>query len=89
TQVIRIIHEKMRGNHIMWVLVGSTNLQLQGMHVAPRDLDIVIQHKDLEKVRELFSEYSPSDVQELKTLSGERAWDVHTTIKGIECQFFG
>ena len=30
-------------------------MQLQGMDICPRDLDIVVQLKDLDKMREIFS----------------------------------
>ena len=86
---IKIIHERLENKNIKWALAGSTNMQLQGMQAKPRDLDIVIQHKDLDKVSEIFSDYSASDVKELKTLSGKPAWEVKATINGIEIQFFG
>lgn len=88
-EAIKIIHELLGQNNIKWALVGSTNLQLQGMQIEPRDLDIVIQHRNLEKVSEIFTDYSASSVKELKTLSGEPAWEVKAKINGIETQFFG
>ncbi len=86
---IKTIHERLKNNNVKWALVGSTNLQLQGMHVEPRDLDIVIQHEDLEKVSDLFSDYSSSAVERLETLLVEPAWEVKAIINGIEVQFFG
>lgn len=88
-EAIRIIHERLENKKIKWALVGSTNMQLQGIQVEPRDLDIVIQHKDLYKVSEIFSDYSASTVKELKTLTGEPAWEVKSIINGVEIQFFG
>ncbi len=88
-RAIKIIYEKLTNNNIKWVLVGSTNMQLQGMQIEPRDLDITIQHKDMEKVSRLFSDYSASPVKEFETLSGESAWEVKAIISNVEVQFFG
>ncbi len=68
-EAIKIIHQLMSENKIKWALIGSTNMQLQGIDIVPNDLDIVIQLKDLEKMREIFSEYNVSAVKELKPLS--------------------
>lgn len=85
--VFKLIHGRL--SDIKWALVGSTNLQLQGMQVTPHDLDIVIQHKDLEKVSNLFSDYSASPVSQFPTKSGEPAWEVKAIINGVNVQFFG
>lgn len=55
---------------IRWVLGGSANFALQGMDFKPRYLDIIIAYKDLEKVKDLFSEYSFSEVKEIKNREG-------------------
>lgn len=88
-EALKIIHEKLSKNNIKWALAGTTNMQLQGMQVEPHDLDIVIQHKDLQKVSELFSDYSASAVKELRVLSGNRALEVKAVIEKLEVQFFG
>lgn len=87
-EAIKTIYKKI-GHDIKWALVGSTNMQIQGMQIEPRDLDIVIQHKDLEKVSRIFSDYSASKVIKLKTLSGKPAWEVRATINDVKVQFFG
>lgn len=86
---IKIIRKRLDDGRIKWVLAGSANLKLQGMETEPRDLDVVIQHKDLEKVSNTFSDYSASVVKEFKTLLGKPAWEVKATINGVEVQFFG
>lgn len=88
-KAIKIIHERLERNKIKWALVGSTNLQLQGMEVQPRDLDIVIQLKDLEKIRRMFTDYDASAVNEMKTLTDVPAWEVKAKINDIEVHFFG
>lgn len=86
---IKLIHKRLEDNQIRWALVGSTNLKLQGIEVEPQDLDIVIQHKDLENVSKIFEEYSASAVKKIETLSGDDIWEVNAEINGIEIQFFG
>lgn len=87
-KAIKIIHEKLQNNKIKWALVGSTNMQLQGMNVQPHDLDIVVQLKELEKTREMFSEYNVSAIKELKPLTDEPAWEVKIEINDVEVQIF-
>lgn len=84
---IKIIHKRLDDNQIKWALVGSTNMKLQGMETEPRDLDIVMQHEDLEKVSKIFSDYSASAVMELESLTDKPAWEVNVKINGAEVQF--
>lgn len=86
---VRTVFSRLDGSGILWCLAGSVNMQLQGIQVKPHDLDVVIQHRDLEKVRALFSDYSVSSVREMKTLSGKPAWDVEAYVSGVKVQFFG
>ena len=79
----------MNENKIKWALIGSTNMQLQGMDVSPHDLDIVVQLKDLEKMREIFSDYNASAVKELKPLTDESGWEVKLEIEDVEVQILG
>jgi len=84
---IKIIRKRLDGNQIRWALVGSANMKLQGMKTEPRDLDIVVQYKDLQKVSGIFSDYSASAVKELESLTDKPAWEVKARINGAEVQF--
>lgn len=88
-KAIKIIHKLLNENKIKWALVGSTDMQLQGMDVNPRDLDIVVQLKDLEKMQEIFSEYNASPVKKLEPMTDEPAWEVKIEIEGVEVQILG
>jgi len=79
----------MNENKIKWALIGSTNMQLQGMNVNPHDLDIVVQLKDLEKIREIFSDYNASAIKELKPLTNEPGWEVKLNIENVEVHILG
>ncbi len=86
---IKIINKKLKENEIKWVLAGSTNMQLQGMDVNPRDLDIVVQLKDLRKMNEIFKNYEASEVKELVPMTDEPCWEVKAKINGVEVQILG
>lgn len=87
---VRTVFSRLDASDILWCLVGSVNMQLQGINVESNDLDVVIQHKYLEKVRTLFSDYSASSVREMKTLSGKPAWwDVEAYVSGVKVHFVG
>ncbi|MBT3455796.1 hypothetical protein HN446_01920 [bacterium] len=64
--VLNIVYSNFEGPNIDWFLFGSTNLALKGMEVVPSDLDICIKMCDLEIALAIFSDYSRSDVWELK-----------------------
>jgi hypothetical protein len=46
-----------REKEVRWVLVGSLSLAIQGVDVKPRDIDILIDERDIQKVRESLKDY--------------------------------
>jgi len=86
-EMILDIAEKLKS--IRWTLIGSTSRQLQGMDVSPNDIDISVHVDDLEKIREIFKEYNPPEVKELKTTTKERAWHVKFFLNDFEIEFLG
>jgi len=90
-QALKIIHKKLKENNIKWALIGSVNICLQGIDVKPNDLDIVVELKDLEKVKEIFSDYNPPNINELKPLSklDTKKSELKFEIDKIEIQIIG
>jgi len=88
-EAIDTIVERLNKDHFDWMLVGSVNMALQGIDVTPRDLDFVVRFEDLERIRNVFSDYGVSEVSELKPFIDRAAWDVHFEIEGIDVQFLG
>jgi len=88
-QTIKIVQELLNKNNIKWAIIGSTNIQLQGMDVNPNDLDIVIKLKDLAKMPSIFSDYNVSSINELKPFANESTWEVKIVINNIEVQILG
>jgi hypothetical protein len=86
---LKTVNDLLTKHNIKWVLCGQTNMQLQGMDVSPSDLDIIVQLKDLNKVRSTLSEYAPTKIVELKPLVSEPAWEIKATICSVEVQIIG
>lgn len=86
---LRVVEVQLRGVGISWAVIASTNLALQGMVVVPRDVDVVVEVSQLERVRELFAEFSPSPVKKLNVSTSESAWSVTCTINDVVVEFLG
>ncbi len=86
-KVIKIITSRLDKNKISWSIIGSTNLALQGMNIQPRDIDIVVKFDDLSKIRRIFLDYSPTEINELKT--NTPTWNIKFVIGKVEVQILG
>lgn len=87
-KTIKVIYKLLSRNKIKWAIVGSTNMRLQGIDIKPHDLDIIVQLDDLEIIRDIFSEYRPSEIKELGPFSNA-AWEVKLNIGEVEVQILG
>lgn len=67
-----------------WALIGSANLALQGMDVAPGDIDILVNFSEKEKIESIFSEEEKISDSKLKNGEGE---ELTYLIGGVEIQF--
>lgn len=56
-EVVKKVAERMNSSEVKWVIVGTTNHLLQGMSVKLKDIDIIISHNDLEKIKSIFSDF--------------------------------
>ena len=88
-EAIKTIYGKLSSSKIKWAFVGSTNMQLQGIQVIPRDLDVVMQYQNLIEMPKLFYDYSASPVKELNSFTGRKVWEVTATINNVGVQFNG
>ena len=53
-ETLAFVAKKLSGAKINWALIGSANLELQGMDVVPNDIDILVDFSDKEKIEKLF-----------------------------------
>jgi hypothetical protein len=64
-------------------------MALHGMNVSPRDLDIVINFKDMKKAEKAFEDYVTSKTKSLQPLINCLAWDILLRINDVEIQILG
>jgi len=60
---LKTIHEKLKDEKINWVLIGSTNLALQGIKIKPKDIDILTDKKGAFEINKLLKEYEVKPVR--------------------------
>lgn len=61
-EALRIVSQCIQGHGIVWVLVGSTSLALQGVSVEPDDIDVLTDKEGAYKVGELLGKYEVDPV---------------------------
>ena len=86
---IKFIDHKLKENNIIYAIITSTNLALQGIDVKPNDIDIIVNLNDLIKISDIFSDYLISSVKQLQTTTKELAWDVKLKMYDVDVQFIG
>jgi predicted nucleotidyltransferase len=62
-EVLKIVSQKLRGQKIRWVLVGSTSLALQGVRLKPEDIDILTDKEGAFEINKLLKEYETEPVR--------------------------
>ncbi len=87
--VLKIVADKLKETDIPWFVIGSSNMALQGMSVNPRDLDLICDEANLERIEKLFSEFVVQGKREFIGKSGKVVQDVGLMINGVEIQFIG
>lgn len=85
---LAILATQLAARNIVWAIVGSTNMALQGMDVTPHDIDIATHVSNLPRIRKLFAGYQTSAIKELQTVY-EPAWEITCQIDDVEVQFLG
>ena len=88
-KVIKLIHKLLDNRGINWMIIGSANLQIQGIDVNPRDLDIIVHYNELKEVTEILSEFNPSEIRKMETVTNIPTWESHVIIDNIEVQIMG
>ena len=55
--VIKLIYSKLKDKNIKSAFIGSTSLNLQGIDVAPNDLDLIVSIPGLKLINEEFKDH--------------------------------
>ncbi len=98
-EAIKIIYTRINNKNFSWAFIGSTNCALQGMKLSPGDLDLVVRLDDLKWIPQIFKDYSPSKVEELRPDPRDLAWNakldkhpafnVYARVEGVDMQILG
>jgi hypothetical protein len=89
-QALKIIHKEFSQANIKWAVIGSTNLNLQGVDIEPKDLDIAIGIEDIKKVKRIFKKYCDVKIQKVKILdSNDTISKIEIKLKGFNVEIVG
>ncbi len=83
TKVLLRILGKLAETNLEWVLVGSTNLFIQGIKVLTKDIDIVSTQKEVLEIEEIFKSYSIKKVAYSES-ENYRSWFGRLEIESIQ-----
>ncbi len=61
-RVLEFIINKLQVKDLNWVLVGSSNLYIQGIKIIANDIDIISTKLDILKIEKVFNEYSQKKI---------------------------
>lgn len=86
--VLRVIHQKLRENDILWAITGSLGFVLQGVPVKPHDVDIQTDEKGAYRIESLLAQYLVERVC-FSSSDKVRSHFGVLSIKGIRCEIIG
>lgn len=78
----------LKEQEILWAVIGSTNLVLQGLDVEPNDVDICTTASGLRLFEELFREYVTEPPLEIK-FDDAAKYRLKLDMQGIEVDIVG
>lgn len=85
-KALKLITEKLKG--INYAVIGSVNLQIQGMNVTPRDIDILTTEAGINKIDEILKEYRTEEIY-FDESEGRNSFRSFYMIDGIEIEVLG
>lgn len=88
-RALRVVARIMNESHVQYVVIGSSNMAIQGMEVDPGDLDIAVSKDDLGKIDKLFSEHVVSLAEFKESTRGGQYWRLELGIGGFEVEVIG
>jgi len=85
-KALDIIIEKLNG--LNYAFIGSVNLCLQGIAVQPRDIDILTNPDEINKIVKILKEYQTKEMYFDKS-EGRNSYRAFFKINGIEIEILG
>ncbi|NHJ04779.1 MAG: hypothetical protein EAX90_08145 [Candidatus Heimdallarchaeota archaeon] len=74
--------------NVNWVLVGSSNLALQGVKIQANDIDIISTKDEVLKIQDLFKRYIHKEIK-YSEAERYRSWFGSLELKGIKIELIG
>lgn len=87
-EVLRTLHSKLIETNIIWVIGGSLALNLTGLDVEPRDIDLFTDEEGAYEIEKLLAEYLVKNVS-LSSKDNIRSHYGILNIQGIEVDIIG
>lgn len=87
-RALEIISERLRGQNIKWVLLGSMSLVLQGVKVTPHDIDILTDKTGAYEINKVFADFKVNPVKYSST-DFQRSHFGEFHINGIKVEVMG
>lgn len=90
-KTIKEIAQKLQDKDINWAIIGSTNMALHGIDIAPKDLDITTNLEGLGIISDIFSEHKVGEpVVKQPEIEGYKEFTEQTLeLNGVEVQICG
>ncbi len=89
-EALKVIHKELSKLNIVWAVIGSTNMNLQGIDIQPNDLDIIVKLKDLKKVAVILKKYNKEGgVEKAKTKTGDTIYRINVEIAKTNVEVCG
>ncbi len=87
-EVLRTICNRLSGSKVIWALMGSANLSLQGVPIEPNDIDLQTDEAGAYEIERSLSEYVTTRVA-LSTADKIRSYFGALLIDGVKVHIVG
>jgi len=87
-EALKIISKKTENKNLLWVVIGSTNLAMQGVDVKANDIDILTDKKGALEFNKILAEFTVNPV-EYKESEKFKSHIGLFKIKGVEVEIIG
>jgi len=60
---LRVLAERTKASRVRWIIIGSASLAVQGVHIRPRDIDILTDMRGAFEFNTLLKDYENTPVR--------------------------
>jgi len=90
-ETLKFLYSELKDKCLTWVVIGSTNLALQGIEVNPHDIDIITNPENLKTMEKIFRDYVTKPIYKKPPLTknSPESYELKLSINNIEVQIIG